>query len=53
MNKEVYQKLLELWELLKVVPEDCKGTSPEAYKNRREWMHIRTTIHQLIKEEDE
>lgn len=53
MNKEVYQKLLELWELIKVVPENCKGTSPEASKNRREWMHIRTTIHQLIKEEDE
>ena len=45
---EIYDKLFELWELLKDVPQECKGDSPETSKNRREWLHIRSTVHQLI-----
>lgn len=50
---EIYNKILELWNMLKEVPEECKGNSEEAYKYRRAWMHVRSTIHQLIREEDE
>lgn len=50
---EMYNKILELWNMLKEVPEECKGNSEEASKNRRAWMHVRSTIHQLIKKEDE
>ena len=48
LQNEVQSKLFELWNLVKEIPEDCKGPSEEAYKNRRIWMHIRTTIHSLI-----
>lgn len=59
MNENIYNKILELWNLVKEVPQECKGNSEEASKNRRTWMHIRSTIHQLlpiiqlIREEDE
>ena len=48
IQKEVQSKVLDLWNLVKEVPEDCKGSSEEAYKNRRIWMKLRTTIHNLI-----
>ena len=48
LQDKVQTKLFELWELVKEVPEDCKGPSEEAYKNRRTWMKMRTTIHNLI-----
>lgn len=50
---ELYNKILELWNMVKEVPEECKGNSEEAYRNRRAWMHVRSTIYQLIKKEDE
>lgn len=48
--EEMHNKILELWNVVKEVP---KGNSEEAYRNRRAWMHVRSTIHQLIKKEDE
>lgn len=50
---ELYNKILELWNIVKEIPEECKGDSEEARKNRSAYMHIRTTIHQLIRKEDE
>ena len=47
---EIEKKLLELWELLKEVPQECKGMEPSAYENRRRWMKIRSTVHELIGE---
>lgn len=45
---ELHSKILELWEIVKEIPEDCKGSSEEAHKKRSAYMHIRSTIHQLI-----
>ena len=53
LQDKVQTKLFELWELVKEVPEDCKGPSEEAYKNRRTWMKMRTTIHNLIDNDQE
>lgn len=50
---EIYNKILELWNMIKEIPEECKGNSEEAHKNRSAWMHVRSIIHQLIKKEDE
>ena len=50
--EEMYAKILELWNVVKKVPEECKGNSKEASKNRRAWMYVRSTIYPLIREED-
>ena len=50
---EIYNKILELWNIVKEVPEEYKGNSEEACRNRRAWMHVRSTIYQLIRKEDE
>ena len=50
---EIYHKILELWNIVKEMPEECKGNSEEAHKNRGAYMYIRSTIHQLIRKEDE
>lgn len=50
---EIYNKILELWDTVKEIPEECKGNSEEARKNRSAYMYIRSTIHQLIRKEDE
>lgn len=48
--KEIENKLLELWELLGTIPEECKGPEKIASENRRRWMDIRLAIHGLIKD---
>lgn len=47
---EIEQKLLELEELLRFVPNECKGNSPEAIINRHKFLKIGTTIHSLLDE---
>ena len=46
--KEIGYKLLELQELLKFPPQECKGDSKEASDNRMAWIHIRRTVNDLI-----
>lgn len=48
--KEIGYKLLELQELLKFPPQECKGDSKEASDNRRAWVHIRRCINDLMEE---
>ena len=48
LQDTVQTKILELWELVKEIPEDCKGPSEEAHKNRCTWMKMLTTIHSLL-----
>lgn len=45
---EIELKLLELEELLKTIPNECKGESNSM--NRRKYMKIKFTIHNLINE---
>ena len=44
---EIEQKLNELSELLKFVPQDCKGNSKEATLNRHKFLKIGSVIHDL------
>lgn len=48
---EIENKLLELWELLKKIPNECKGENLDAHNNRVRFLHIRSTIHLLINDE--
>jgi len=45
---DIEMKLLELAELLNNIPEECKG--PDNSDNRRKYMKIKCTIHNLISE---
>lgn len=45
--EEIEKKLKELTELLAVIPQECKGQSEQAMKNRWRYMRIRTAIHNL------
>ena len=47
--KQIENKLLELWDLLQTIPEDCKGAENSA--NRHRFLKIRKSIHILIEEE--
>lgn len=49
--KEIEIALLELQRLLKTIPQECKGDSPTATKERRRYMRIKSTISSLIEEE--
>lgn len=44
--KEIEMKILELNELLEKIPQECKGEKNS--ENRRKWMLIRRTIHDLM-----
>lgn len=44
---EIELKLVELEQLLKIVPPECKGNSPEAVINRHKFLKIGSTIHDL------
>ena len=46
--EEIYSKLHELYELLKEIPEDCKGNSNDAHCNRRKYIAVKIRIHELI-----
>lgn len=41
-------KLLELEELLKTIPEECKGN--DNAENRRKYMKVKSAIQKLIEE---
>ena len=45
---EIEMKLLELEELLRIIPQECKGNSPQASINRRKFVKITSTIHDLL-----
>lgn len=45
---EIEMKLLELNELLNTIPNECKGEANSI--NRRKYMKIKFTIHNLINE---
>ena len=44
--KEIEAKLLELNELLKTIPQECKGM--ENSENRQKYIKIKFAIHELI-----
>lgn len=48
--EQIENKLLELWDFLQTVPEDCKGAENNA--NRHRFLKIRKSIRTLIEEED-
>lgn len=47
---EIELKLTELEQLLKFVPQECKGNSPKAIINRHKFLKIGSSIHELQKE---
>ena len=47
--EQIENKLLELWDLLQTVPEDCKGAENNA--NRHRFLKIRKSIRILIEED--
>ena len=46
--KEIELKLLELEELLKTIPAECKGASNDAHFNRMRYMKVKSTIRELL-----
>ena len=46
--KEIELKLLELEELLKTIPLECKGVSNDAHFNRMRYMKVKSTIGDLL-----
>ena len=46
--KEIELKLLELEELLKTIPAECKGVSNDAHLNRMRYMKVKSTIGDLL-----
>lgn len=49
MNYEkIKLHLLEIQEMMKEIPEDCKGPSNEARDNRRKYVSVKSMIRDLI-----
>ncbi len=46
--KEIELKLLELGELLKTIPMECKGASNDAHINRMRYMKVKSVIGDLL-----
>ena len=46
--KEIEKKLLEIWELLGKIPDECKGPDRTATENRHRFLDIRSAIRKLI-----
>lgn len=40
--------LLEIQEMLKEIPQDCKGNSEDARVNRRKYMSVKSMVRDLI-----
>lgn len=45
--EEIEEKLMELWDLLQTIPEDCKGEGNSV--NRYRYLKIKRAITDLIK----
>lgn len=43
---EIRKKLEELYDLLKTIPNECKGVGNEA--NRRKYMRVKSDVHELL-----
>lgn len=48
--EEIKKKVEELWELVKEVPQECKGDTLAARVNRMQYMKIRSGISSLLLE---
>lgn len=45
---DIENKLIELWEMLHTIPNECKGTEKRARENMARWTEIRDAIKELI-----
>lgn len=49
MNYEkIKEKLLEIQEMMREVPQNCEGDSPMAMYHRRKYMKVKREIQKLI-----
>lgn len=46
--EKIKKKLLEIQEMMKEIPQDCKGNSEDARVRRRKYMGVKSMIRDLI-----
>ena len=46
--KKIKEKLLEIQEMMREIPQNCKGDSDMARYNRRKYMKVKHGIYELI-----